>query len=231
MEPIRGFGIDQVAAAAGEPTRANPDWPVLRMENLDTDLPLPPEAIAVTAANLETPEANSWLPFTGDADLRTAIADFTAERTGHRYDPEREIVITVGGMEGLLNAVLATVDPDDEIVVTDPTYAGIVNRIHLAGGMPKLVPFRVVGGEWRLDLDEFVAAVGDATTGLLLMSPSMPSGGTFTPEDWGPTGAPAPTPVPSSASTARWDGRPSAAGPLATHPPSAPRPTRRTVVA
>jgi aspartate/methionine/tyrosine aminotransferase len=184
MEPIRGFGIDRVAAAADEPTRANPEWPVLRMENLDTDLPLPPEAIAVTAASLETPQANSWLPFTGDADLRAAIADFTAERTGHRYDPEREIVITVGGMEGLLNTVLATVDPGDEIVVTDPTYAGIVNRIHLAGGIPKLVPFQVRDGEWRLDLDAFIAAVGDATTGLLLMSPSMPSGGTLTREDW-----------------------------------------------
>jgi len=184
MEPIRGFGIDQVAAAADEPTRANPNWPVLRMENLDTDLPLPPEAVEVTAANLETPEANSWLPFTGDADLRAAISDFTAERTGHRYDPEREIVITVGGMEGLLNALLATVDPGDEIVVTDPTYAGIVNRIHLAGGTPKLVPFQVVDGEWRLDVDALAGAIGNATTGLLLMSPSMPSGGTFTREDW-----------------------------------------------
>src|SRR5688500_9446803 len=184
MEPIRGFGIDQVAAAAGEPTRANPDWPVLRMENLDTDLPLPPEAIAVTAANLETPEANSWLPFTGDADLRAAIADFTAERTGHRYDPEREIVITVGGMEGLLNTLLATVDPGDEIVVTDPTYAGIVNRVHLAGGTPKLVPFQVVDNEWRLDVDALRSSITDATTGMLLMSPSMPSGGTFTREDW-----------------------------------------------
>jgi aspartate/methionine/tyrosine aminotransferase len=184
MEAIRGFGIDQVAAAAEQPARADAKWPVLRMENLDTDLPLPPEAVAVTAANLETPQANSWLPFTGDAELRAAISDFTAERTGHRYDPEREIVITVGGMEGLLNAVLATVDPGDEIVVTDPTYAGIVNRIHLAGGRPRLVPFRVVDGEWRLDLDAFVGAVGDTTTGLLLMSPSMPSGGTFTREDW-----------------------------------------------
>ena len=184
MEPIRGFGIDQVAAAADRPARANPDWPVLRMENLDTDLPLPPEAVAVTAANLATPEANSWLPFTGDAGLRAAISDFTAERTGQRYDPEREIVITVGGMEGLLNALLATVDPGDEIVVTDPTYAGIVNRVHLAGGTPRLVPFQVVEAEWRLDVDALTAAVGDKTTGMLLMSPSMPSGGTFTREDW-----------------------------------------------
>jgi aspartate/methionine/tyrosine aminotransferase len=184
LDPIRGFGIDRVAAAADQPARASSTWPVLRMENLDTDLPLPPEAIGVTARSLETPEANSWLPFTGDLGLREAIAAFIAGRTGHPYDPEREIVITCGGMEGLLNALLVTVDPGDEVIVTDPTYAGIVNRVHLTGGMPKLVPFTPAEGEWRLDRDALVEAVGDMTTGMLLMSPSMPSGGTFDEEDW-----------------------------------------------
>ena len=176
---MHGFGIDRVAAAADRPAQANPDWPVLRMENLDTDLPLPPE----TVAGLELPEANSWLPFTGDHELRAAIADFTADRTGHRYDPETEIVITVGGMEGLLNSLLATVSEGDEVVVTDPTYAGIVNRIHLAGGQPVVAPCRVVDGEWRLDRDA-LAAVAASAAGMLLMSPSMPSGGTFDEEDW-----------------------------------------------
>jgi aspartate/methionine/tyrosine aminotransferase len=184
LSQIRGFGIDRVAAAAGQTRPARPDWPVLRMENLDTDLPLPPEAVQVTAESLEKPESNSWLPFTGDLGLREAIADFTAERTGHRYDPEREIVITVGGMEGLLNSLLATVDPGDEVIVTDPTYAGIVNRIHLVGATPKLVPFLAEGGGWRLDQDALRAAVTNATSAMLLMSPSMPSGGTFTEEDW-----------------------------------------------
>ena len=184
VERISGFGIDQVASAAEQPTRANPSWPVLRMENLDTDLPLPPEAVRVTREALEAREANSWLPFTGDYDLRAAIADHTERRTGHRYDPEREIVITVGGMEGLLNAVLATVSDGDEVLVTDPTYAGIVNRIHVAGGTPRFAMFRVVEGEWRLDRDALVAAVGPAARGLLLMSPSMPSGGTFDEDDW-----------------------------------------------
>lgn len=184
LEPIRGFGIDRVAAAADRPAEASGRWPVLRMENLDTDLPLPPEAVRVTAESLETPAANSWLPFTGDLDLRAAIAEFTAERTGHRYDPEREVVVTCGGMEGLLDSLLVTVDPGDEIVVTDPTYAGIVNRIHLAGGVPKLVPFRVEAREWRLDRDALAASVGEATTGMLLMSPSMPSGATFDEDDW-----------------------------------------------
>jgi aspartate/methionine/tyrosine aminotransferase len=183
LEPVRGFGIDRVAAAA-EAVHARPDWPVLRMENLDTDLPLPPEAIAVTAESLETPAANSWLPFTGDLGLREAIADFTAERTGQTYDPEREIVITCGGMEGLLDVLLATVNPGDEVVVTDPTYAGIVNRIHLAGGVPKLVPFLADADGWRLDRDALVTAPADTTTAMLLMSPSMPSGGTLDEDDW-----------------------------------------------
>src|SRR6266540_6918177 len=102
IEPIRGFGIDRVAAAADAGGRS-----VLRMENHDTDLPLPPEAVPETVAGLATPEANSWLPFTGDLDLRAAISEFTEARTGHRYDPVREIVVTVGGMEGLLNVLLA----------------------------------------------------------------------------------------------------------------------------
>ena len=154
------------------------------MENLDTDLPLPPEALAETRAGLETREANSWLPFTGDLDLRAAISDFTAERTGHRYDPETEIVITAGGMEGLLDALLATVDPGREVVVTDPTYAGIVNRVHLVGATPRLVPFLVEDGAWRLDQDALRAAVGERTSAMLLMSPSMPSGGTLDEDDW-----------------------------------------------
>jgi len=184
LEPIRGFGIDRVAAAADLPARANKRWPVLRMENLDTDLPLPPEAVGVTARSLETPEANSWLPFTGDIHLRKAIAALLASRTGHPFDPEREIVITCGGMEGLLNSLLVTVDPGDEVIVTDPTYAGIVNRIHLVDGVPKLVPFLFDEGAWRLDRDALAAAVGDSTAGMLLMSPSMPSGGTFDADDW-----------------------------------------------
>jgi aspartate/methionine/tyrosine aminotransferase len=179
IEPIVGFGIDRVAAAADAGGRS-----VLRMENLDTDLPLPPEAVPETVAGLDTPEANSWLPFTGDLELRAAVSDFTAERTGHRYDPVREIVITCGGMEGLLNVMLALVDPGDEVLVTDPTYAGIVNRVRLAGGTPRFVPFVAEEDGWRFDRDALIQAVGPATTGFLLMSPSMPSGGYLDEEDW-----------------------------------------------
>jgi aspartate/methionine/tyrosine aminotransferase len=178
LNDVQGFGIDRLAKAAD--SRGD----VLRLENLDTDLPLPPEAIPETIKGLETPQANSWLPFTGDMDLRAAISDFLLERTGHRYDPEREILITSGGTEAILDVMLATVDPGDEVLLTDPTYAGIVNRVRLAGGTPRLAPYRVEDGEWRLDLDAFAAAVATRPAIAVLMSPSMPSGATLTRAEW-----------------------------------------------
>src|ERR1700754_1207391 len=146
------------------------------MENLDTDLPLPPEAIPETVRGLHTAAANSWLPFTGDLDLRAAISDFLAARTGHCYDPEREIVVTSGGTSAILDVLLATVDPGDPVLLTDPTYAGIVNRVRLAGGVPRFAPYRVQDGEWRLDLDAFVEGAASRPALAILMSPSMPSG-------------------------------------------------------
>ena len=178
LADVHGFGIDRLAVAAD----AVDD--VLRLENLDTDLPLPPEAIPETIRGLETPEANSWLPFTGDRDLRAAISDFLAERTGRRYDPEREIIVTSGGTTAILEIMLAVVDPGDAVLLTDPTYAGIVNRVRLTGGRPILAPYRVEDGEWRLDLDAFAAAAATRPVLTVLMSPSMPSGAVLTRDEW-----------------------------------------------
>src|SRR3954454_6671416 len=169
MEGVAGFGIDRVAAAVVDPD-------VLRLENLDTDLPLPVEAVSVTRSALDDPVSNSWLPFTGDLGLRDAISEHIALRHSHVYDPVSEIVVTCGGTEGVLDVLLATLDPGDEVVLTDPIYAGLVNRVRLAGGVPVFAPLRVEDGEWRLDPDALAACVSGRTVALLLMSPSMPSG-------------------------------------------------------
>lgn len=175
---IQPFGIDKVAAAAGEA----PD--VLRMENLDTDVPMPPAAVAATRDAVGTDEANSWLPFTGLAPLREAVAERLREQTGRAYDPLAEVVITSGALPGLLSALLATVDHGDEVVVTDPTYAGFIGRISLAGARPVFVPLVADDGRWRLDRDQLAAAVTSKTRALVLMSPSMPSGHVFSEEEW-----------------------------------------------
>jgi aspartate/methionine/tyrosine aminotransferase len=177
MTDVAGFGIDRVAAAVL-------DGDVLRLENLDTGLPLPVEAISVTRAALDDPVSNSWLPFTGDLGLRDAISEHLASRHGRVYDPVSEIVVTCGGTEGVLDVLLATVDPGDEVVLTDPIYAGLVNRVRLAGGVPAFAPLAVVDGEWRLDHDALAAAVGPRCVALLMMSPSMPTGCVFSRDDW-----------------------------------------------
>ena len=176
---IPGFDIDAVARAA----EGDPD--ILRLENLDTDLRPPAAALAATRAALESPAANSYLPFTGRADLRTAAARHVGLLAGREYDPGRECVITAGGTEGLLNALLATVDPGDEVILTDPTYAGMLQRVRLAGAVARLAPwvFDAAAG-WRLDLDALASCVGDRTRALFIMNPSMPSGGVLDADDW-----------------------------------------------
>jgi aspartate/methionine/tyrosine aminotransferase len=174
---IPGFSIDRVARAAGD------DPEVLRLENLDTDLPPPAAAVAATHAALARRESNSYLPFTGSLELRAAVAERIHRQTGQPCSPE-DVVITCGGTEGMLDALLAVTDPGDEVILTDPTYAGMTNRVRLAGAVPKLVPFVAGGGEWRLDLDALRSAAGERTRALFLMNPSMPSGAVLDDREW-----------------------------------------------
>ena len=134
---IQPFGIDKVAAAVG----GDPD--VLRMENLDTDIAPPPSAVMATREAVGNKAANSWLPFTGTLALRQAVAHRLRQQTGLAYDPRSEVVITGGALAGMLSVLLATVDHGDEVIVTDPTYAGMVNRVRLAGAVPVFVPLNV----------------------------------------------------------------------------------------
>jgi len=177
LSGIPGFAIDQIAARAG----TDPD--VLRLENLDTDLPPPAVAIAATRESLEDDAANSYLPFTGSVALRERVARRLTRQTGQGYGPE-QVVVTAGGTEGMLDALLATTDPGDEVIVTDPTYAGMVNRIRLVGAEPRLVPFVVQDGAWRLDPAALRAAAGPRTRVVFLMNPSIPSGAVLDPEEW-----------------------------------------------
>ena len=178
LRDIHGFSIDEVAKAAGE------DPEVLRLENLDTDLRPPEIALKATRAAIDDDDANSYLPFTGRDRLRVATARHVGRLTGLHYEPDTQCVITAGGTEGMLNALLATVDPGDEVVLTDPTYAGMIQRVRLAGATPRFVPFVLAGAEWRLDLDALDEAATDRTRAVFIMNPSMPSGAVLSEGEW-----------------------------------------------
>jgi len=175
---IVGFQIDRVAAAA----EADPE--VLRLENLDTDIPPPAAAVAATRAAVGLDDANSYLPFLGSHELRAAVAAHVSRLSGVHHDHDTQTIITAGGTEGLFNALLALIEPGDEVVVTDPTYAGMLYRVRLAGGVARFAPFVVRGGGWQLDLDRFRDAITDRTRVIFLMNPSIPSGAVLTCEDW-----------------------------------------------
>jgi len=178
MDGIAGFGIDRVAAAAG----TDPD--VLRLENLDTDLPPHPDAVEATRSMVGSGDANSYLPFTGLDLTKEAVARLIARRGGPRYDPYGEIVITQGDGDNMLDALLAVTDPGDEVILTDPTYAGMLQRVRLVGAEPRLVPLNGDESGWRLDLDALRAAVSARTSALFLMNPSMPSGWVANEAEW-----------------------------------------------
>ncbi len=172
---IPGIGVNVMgdrADAAADPT-------MLRMENLDTDLRPPAVALEHTRRAVEDDEANSYLPFEGHLDLRTAAAGLVSRLSGRPYDPARECVSVAGGLNGILNALLAITEPGDEVVLSDPIYAGLVNRIRLAGAVPVHVPAVASPQGWRTDPEELAAAVGPRTAAVLLMGPSMPTGAVF----------------------------------------------------
>ena len=178
LADLPDLGVDAAARAAGA------DLEILRLENLDTDVPPPPAVLEATRASVGIDAANSYLPFNGLAELRRAVAERLERQTGVAYDPEQDVVITCGGTEGLFDALLATVQEGDEVIVTDPTYVGMVSRVRMAGATPVFVPFRRRDRVWRLDLEALEAAAGDRTRALFVMNPSMPSGAVLEAEEW-----------------------------------------------
>ena len=118
-------------------------------------------------------------PSTGARTSRQQSPRFFERRSGVAVEPA-QITITGGDSDGLDDALNAATDVGDEVVVTDPTYAGMINRVRLVGAIPRLVPLHVEDGGWRLDADRLRAAVGPKTPAIFLMNPAFPHGAAST---------------------------------------------------
>lgn len=180
LRHIPGIGVDVM----GDRADALADGSMLRLENLDTDLRPPAVAVSRTLSAIEEDSANSYLPFQGATSLREAAAGHVGRMAGRVYDPARECVVTAGGLNGILNALLAVVEPGDEVVIVDPIYAGLVNRIRLAGGVPRFVALEPTAAGWQVDPDRLAAAVTSKTAAVLMMSPAMPTGSVLGRAHW-----------------------------------------------
>jgi len=179
LAKVPGIGVNHMADAAD----AKSDPEMLRLENLDTDIPPPAIGIITTQNGIASDENNSYLPFFGQDDLRKAAVKRVRKVSGVEYDWRSECIITAGGMSGILNCLLATIEPGDEVIVTDPVYAGIINRIRIAGGVPVFVPLIPSAHGWRLDLEALEKAASTRTR-MVVMSPGMPSGHVLTQAEW-----------------------------------------------
>ena len=224
LRDIPGIGVDRVGDAAD----AAHDPRFLRLENLDTDVPPPAMVRDVTRRAVDDDAANSYLPLQGHRGLREAAAAHVSRIAARPYDPDSECVSVAGGLNGILNTLLATVEPGQEVVLFDPIYAGLVNRVRLAGGIPRFVQSRPTPAGWTTDPGELAAAIGPNTAAVLLMGPAMPSGALVTPAHLDAIAGPlerhgAWVIYDAAMERIRFDGRP----PL--HPASHPVLTERTI--
>ncbi len=120
-------------------------------------------------------------PFPGIPELRAAIAADTALRRGFEPDPAN-VFVTVGGKGVMYYAILALVDPGDEVIVPDPGYPIYESVTRFVGGTAVPIPIRQEN-DFRLDTDELASLVTSRTKLIVINSPANPTGGVLTAED------------------------------------------------
>ena len=142
----------------------------------DTDGPVQIAQAAATAI-LEG-RGNQYPPGPGIPELRQAIAAHDERFYRLRYDPADEVLVTAGATEAIAAAMLALVEPGDEVIAFEPYYDSYAANIAMAGGVR--VPVTLRPPDFRPDLDELAKAVTMRTRLILLNTPHNPTGSVFT---------------------------------------------------
>jgi len=142
------------------------------------DFPCPPELKEAAKAAIDH-DINQYAITWGARDLREAIAVKTArQHPTWAVDPETDVTVTCGATEGMIAAMLALVDPGDEVIVFEPFYENYGPDAILSGAVPRYVTLHAP--EWRIDPDELSAVFGPRTRAIILNTPHNPTGKVFT---------------------------------------------------
>jgi aspartate/methionine/tyrosine aminotransferase len=114
----------------------------------------------------------------GLPELRALVAKEHFAATGIEADADRNVMVTAGNMQGLNALFHVIIDPGDQIIVTDPGFPSHFQQIRLCGGEPVYWTMTEADG-WRLDIDSLAGLITDRTKGIVLVSPSNPTGKIF----------------------------------------------------
>lgn len=140
-----------------------------------------PEAMKEAACQAIMGDINQYAVTWGAPALRRSIADKTARTYGVRPDPDREITVTCGATEAMMAAMMAVVDPGDEVVVFEPFYENYGPDTILTGAQPRFVTLHEP--DWHFERDELAAAFNERTRAIVINTPNNPTGKVFTREE------------------------------------------------
>ncbi|MCC6948542.1 MAG: aminotransferase [Bradyrhizobiaceae bacterium] len=136
-----------------------------------------PEDVRRKAAEAVVSGWNQYPPMMGLPELRRAVADHYRHWQGLQLDPESEVMITSGATEAIAGAMLALIEPGDEVVLFQPMYDAYLPLVLRAGGVPKLV--RLKPPHWRLDKEMLAQAFSPRTRVVLFNNPLNPTATVF----------------------------------------------------
>ncbi len=143
----------------------------------EPDFDTPPHIRAATKASLDRGETHYGANL-GEGRLRSAIAEKMARRAGLKVDPEREIIVTIGGAEALYLAMQAVLDPGDEVLIPDPGFMVYGSQVLACDAKPVPYHLRFENGFYP-DLAEVESLITPRTRLLILNSPGNPTGQLF----------------------------------------------------
>jgi aminotransferase len=136
-----------------------------------------PEVLKEAAARAIRDDVNQYAITWGAKRLRQALVRKYAQWYGMAVDPETEVTVTCGATEAMASAVLALVDPGDEVIVFEPFYENYGPDAILCGAAPVYVP---IPSDGTLDLDRLEAAFSPRTRAIIVNTPNNPSGRVLT---------------------------------------------------
>ncbi|HPY24677.1 MAG TPA: pyridoxal phosphate-dependent aminotransferase [Mycobacterium sp.] len=142
-----------------------------------------PAAMLEVARQAIADGVNQYPPGPGIAELRAAVAGQRDRRYGQRFDPESEVLITVGASEAIAATVLGLVEPGSEVILIEPYFDTYAPVIAMAGAHRVPVPLVSDGRGFALDVDAVRAAVTSRTRAIIVNSPHNPTGTVFSDDE------------------------------------------------